>query len=132
MVEQVQVQPVRARLTHSSGNHGLYKGKRPREETRTGTIGNAKLLGRVRVVTSQSARELRPSHHRMWCGSASDRTTIAVGLREANGRGIAIVGQDNLRREVLRGRDRVGAPSIGLPTARSRRASAASPERPTY
>lgn len=46
--------------------------------------------------------------------SGSGKSAIATGLREAYGRGIAIVGQDNLRRVVLRDRDRVGAPNIGL------------------
>ena len=46
--------------------------------------------------------------------SGSGKSAIAAGLREAYGRGIAIVGQDNIRRVVLRDRDIVGAPNIGL------------------
>ena len=46
--------------------------------------------------------------------SGSGKSAIAAGLREAYGRGIAIVGQDNLRRVVLRDRDRADAPNIGL------------------
>jgi len=37
--------------------------------------------------------------------SASGKTSVAAGLRERYGRGIALVSQDVLRREVLRERD---------------------------
>ncbi|MEU9174319.1 AAA family ATPase [Streptomyces sp. NPDC048420] len=46
--------------------------------------------------------------------SASGKSSVAAGLRERFGRGLALVGQDNLRRIVLRERDRPGAPNIGL------------------
>lgn len=46
--------------------------------------------------------------------SASGKSSVAVGLREKFGRGLALVGQDNLRRIVLRERDRPGAANIGL------------------
>ncbi|MGW3359291.1 AAA family ATPase [Streptomyces bungoensis] len=46
--------------------------------------------------------------------SASGKSSVAAGLRERFGRGLALVGQDNLRRVVLRERDRPGAPNIGL------------------
>ncbi|WP_217236782.1 AAA family ATPase [Streptomyces sp. AC555_RSS877] len=46
--------------------------------------------------------------------SASGKSTVAAGLRDRFGRGLAIVGQDNLRRVVLRERDRPGAANIGL------------------
>lgn len=46
--------------------------------------------------------------------SASGKSSVAAGLREKFGRGLAIVGQDNLRRIVLRERDRPGAANIGL------------------
>ncbi|MFE7973610.1 AAA family ATPase [Streptomyces shenzhenensis] len=46
--------------------------------------------------------------------SASGKSSVAAGLRERFGRGLAVVGQDNLRRIVLRERDRPGAASIGL------------------
>ncbi|MEU8780461.1 AAA family ATPase [Streptomyces sp. NPDC048637] len=46
--------------------------------------------------------------------SASGKSSVAAGLREAFGRGLALVGQDNLRRVVLRERDRPGAANIGL------------------
>lgn len=46
--------------------------------------------------------------------SASGKSSVADGLREAFGRGLAIVGQDNLRRVVLRERDRHGGANIGL------------------
>ncbi|WP_317447762.1 AAA family ATPase [Streptomyces collinus] len=46
--------------------------------------------------------------------SASGKSSVAAGLRERFGRGLALVGQDNLRREVLRERDRPGAVNIGL------------------
>jgi len=46
--------------------------------------------------------------------SASGKSSVAVGLRENFGRGLALVGQDNLRRTVLRERDRPGAANIGL------------------
>ncbi len=46
--------------------------------------------------------------------SASGKSSVAAGLREDFGRGLALVGQDNLRRAVLRERDRPGAANIGL------------------
>ncbi|MFE0677063.1 AAA family ATPase [Streptomyces sp. NPDC058867] len=46
--------------------------------------------------------------------SASGKSSVAAGLRERFGRNLAIVGQDNLRRNVLRERDRPGAANIGL------------------
>ncbi|MDX2561107.1 kinase [Streptomyces sp. TX20-6-3] len=46
--------------------------------------------------------------------SASGKSSAAAGLREEFGRGLAVVGQDNLRRDVLRERDRPGAANIGL------------------
>ncbi|MFG2125998.1 kinase [Streptomyces sp. NPDC048710] len=46
--------------------------------------------------------------------SASGKSSVAAGLRERFGRGLAVVGQDNLRRVVLRERDRPGAANIGL------------------
>lgn len=46
--------------------------------------------------------------------SASGKSSVAAGLREKFGRGLALVGQDNLRRTVLRERDRPGAANIGL------------------
>ncbi|MFJ5804115.1 P-loop NTPase family protein [Streptomyces decoyicus] len=46
--------------------------------------------------------------------SASGKSSVAAGLREKFGRNLAIVGQDNLRRIVLRERDRPGGANIGL------------------
>ncbi|MEV5279766.1 AAA family ATPase [Streptomyces sp. NPDC006692] len=46
--------------------------------------------------------------------SASGKSSVAAGLRNRFGRGLALVGQDNLRRVVLRERDRPGASNIGL------------------
>ncbi|MFE2041208.1 AAA family ATPase [Streptomyces sp. NPDC059477] len=46
--------------------------------------------------------------------SASGKSSVAAGLRERYGRGIALVGQDVLRREVLRERDIPGGANIGL------------------
>lgn len=46
--------------------------------------------------------------------SASGKSAIAAGLRDQFGRNLALVGQDNLRRIVLRERDRPGAANIGL------------------
>ena len=46
--------------------------------------------------------------------SASGKSSVAAGLRERYGRGIALVGQDNLRRVVLRERDIPGGVNIGL------------------
>lgn len=46
--------------------------------------------------------------------SASGKSSVARELRGRFGRGIAIVGQDNLRRDVLRERDVPGAANIGL------------------
>lgn len=46
--------------------------------------------------------------------SASGKSTVASAIRDSRGRGIAIVGQDNLRRTVLRERDVPGGAYIGL------------------
>ncbi|CAL9660235.1 hypothetical protein SUDANB2_06966 [Streptomyces sp. enrichment culture] len=46
--------------------------------------------------------------------SASGKSSVAAGLRERFGRGLAVVAQDNIRRTVLRERDRPGAANIGL------------------
>ncbi|MCW8103019.1 P-loop NTPase family protein [Streptomyces tauricus] len=46
--------------------------------------------------------------------SASGKSSVAAGLRERFGRNLAIIGQDNLSRIVLRERDRPGAANIGL------------------
>ncbi|MFE9122717.1 kinase [Streptomyces sp. NPDC007172] len=46
--------------------------------------------------------------------SASGKSSVASGLREKFGRNLSIVAQDNLRRIVLRERDRPGAANIGL------------------
>ncbi|MFD4480408.1 AAA family ATPase [Streptomyces sp. NPDC058471] len=46
--------------------------------------------------------------------SASGKSSVAAGIRERFGRGLALVGQDNLRRVVLRERERPGASNIGL------------------
>ncbi|MFF5896745.1 kinase [Streptomyces argenteolus] len=46
--------------------------------------------------------------------SASGKSSVAGGLRDSFGRGLALVAQDNLRRVVLRERDRRGAANIGL------------------
>ncbi|MCX5206546.1 kinase [Streptomyces sp. NBC_00237] len=46
--------------------------------------------------------------------SASGKSSVAAELRHRYGRGLAVVGQDNLRRDVLRERDVPGAANIGL------------------
>ncbi|MCG0286611.1 kinase [Streptomyces sp. PSAA01] len=46
--------------------------------------------------------------------SASGKSSVATGLRARYGRGLALVGQDNLRRVVLRERDTPDAANIGL------------------
>ncbi|MFF4685117.1 AAA family ATPase [Streptomyces sp. NPDC001307] len=46
--------------------------------------------------------------------SASGKSSVAAGIRDRFGRGLALVSQDNLRRIVLRERDRPGAANIGL------------------
>jgi predicted ATPase len=46
--------------------------------------------------------------------SGSGKSSVAAAVRERFGRGLALVGQDNLRRVVLRERDRPGAANIGL------------------
>ncbi|MEV7021526.1 AAA family ATPase [Kitasatospora sp. NPDC093558] len=46
--------------------------------------------------------------------SASGKSSVAAGIRERFGRGLAVVAQDNLRRVVLRERDRPGGANIGL------------------
>ncbi|WP_338693754.1 AAA family ATPase [Streptomyces sp. Q6] len=46
--------------------------------------------------------------------SASGKSSVAQGIRDRFGRGLALVGQDNLRRTVLRERDVPGGKNIGL------------------
>lgn len=46
--------------------------------------------------------------------SASGKSSVAQGVRDRFGRGLAIVGQDYLRRIVLRERDVKGGANIGL------------------
>ncbi|GAA3856396.1 AAA family ATPase [Streptomyces sedi] len=46
--------------------------------------------------------------------SASGKSTVAAEVRRRHGRGIALVGQDNLRRVVLRERDVPDGVNIGL------------------
>ncbi|MBV6695685.1 kinase [Kitasatospora aureofaciens] len=46
--------------------------------------------------------------------SASGKSSVAAGVRDRFGRGLAVVAQDNLRRIVLRERDRSGGANIGL------------------
>lgn len=46
--------------------------------------------------------------------SASGKSCVAARIRERFGRGLALVGQDNLRRTVLREHDVPGGASIGL------------------
>ncbi|MEO3753847.1 kinase [Streptomyces sp. B6B3] len=46
--------------------------------------------------------------------SASGKSTVAARVRERYGRGMALVGQDNLRRVVLRERDVPDGANIGL------------------
>ncbi|WP_328303491.1 kinase [Streptomyces sp. NBC_00435] len=46
--------------------------------------------------------------------SASGKSSVAEAIRDRHGRGVALVGQDNLRRVVLRERDVPGAANIGL------------------
>ncbi|MFJ6782742.1 AAA family ATPase [Streptomyces yangpuensis] len=46
--------------------------------------------------------------------SASGKSSVAAGIRDRFGRGLALVGQDNLRRTVLRERDVPGGANIGL------------------
>ncbi|SOD62539.1 Predicted kinase [Streptomyces zhaozhouensis] len=46
--------------------------------------------------------------------SASGKSTVAAEVRRRHGRGMALVGQDNLRRVVLRERDVADGANIGL------------------
>jgi predicted kinase len=46
--------------------------------------------------------------------SGSGKSAVAAGVRARYGRGIALVGQDNLRRTILRERDVPGGANIGL------------------
>jgi predicted kinase len=46
--------------------------------------------------------------------SGTGKSSVAAGIRDRYGRGIALVGQDNLRRTILRERDVSGGANIGL------------------
>lgn len=52
--------------------------------------------------------------------SGSGKSTVAAGLRAAYGRGIAILPQDVVRREILRERDLPDAVNVGLLAAMAR------------
>ncbi|MEU5213702.1 AAA family ATPase [Streptomyces sp. NPDC020742] len=65
-------------------------------------------MGTVRVGTEETRLVVLRGN------SASGKSSVAAGLRDRFGRGLALVGQDNLRRIVLRERDRPGAANIGL------------------
>ncbi|MFJ4077726.1 AAA family ATPase [Streptomyces iakyrus] len=65
-------------------------------------------MARVMVGTEQTRLVLLRGN------SGAGKSSVAAGIRERFGRGVALVGQDNLRRIVLRERDRPGAANIGL------------------
>ncbi|AZQ33018.1 hypothetical protein EJ357_05805 [Streptomyces cyaneochromogenes] len=65
-------------------------------------------MPRVKVGTSETRLVVLRGN------SASGKSSVAAGIRERFGRGLALVGQDNLRRIVLRERDRPGGANIGL------------------
>ncbi|WP_405674355.1 kinase [Streptomyces sp. NBC_01511] len=65
-------------------------------------------MTRMRVGTTQTRLVVLRGN------SASGKSSVAATIRERFGRGLALVGQDNLRRVVLRERDRPGAANIGL------------------
>jgi uridine kinase len=46
--------------------------------------------------------------------SGSGKSSVAKALRDAYGRGVAVVSQDTIRRTILRDRDRPLAANIGL------------------
>src|SRR5215469_14698554 len=46
--------------------------------------------------------------------SGAGKSSVAKALRDAYGRGVAVVSQDNIRRTILRERDRPGTANIGL------------------
>ncbi|UXY40022.1 kinase [Streptomyces albidocamelliae] len=65
-------------------------------------------MRRMRVGTGQTPLVVLRGN------SASGKSSVAAGVRDRFGRGVALVAQDNLRRVVLRERDRPGAANIGL------------------
>ncbi len=64
----------------------------------------------VRLVTTTSPTRLVVLRG----NSASGKSSVAAGLRKRFGRGIAVVGQDTLRRDVLHERDIPGGANVGL------------------
>ena len=69
---------------------------------------SANIVGRMMVGTEETRLVVLRGN------SGSGKSSVANGMRERFGRGLALVGQDNLRRVVLSERDRPGAPNIGL------------------
>ncbi|WP_345020961.1 AAA family ATPase [Streptomyces shaanxiensis] len=65
-------------------------------------------MPRVKVGTSETRLVVLRGN------SASGKSSVAARIRERFGRGLALVGQDNLRRIVLRERDRPDGANIGL------------------
>ena len=63
----------------------------------------------VRLVTTTSPTRLVVLRG----NSASGKSSVAAGLRKRFGRGIAVVGQDTLRRDVLHERDIPGGANVG-------------------
>ncbi|GGK00585.1 hypothetical protein GCM10011583_35040 [Streptomyces camponoticapitis] len=64
-------------------------------------------MGRVTTTSQTQLVVLRGN-------SATGKSSVAAGVRRRYGRGIAVVGQDILRRNVLRERDIPGGANVGL------------------
>jgi uridine kinase len=62
---------------------------------------------------SDTGRESRTRLIVIRGNSASGKSAVAAEIRRGHGRGLAIVGQDNLRRQVLRERDTDGSARKG-------------------
>ncbi|MFE9682039.1 AAA family ATPase [Streptomyces sp. NPDC006285] len=83
----------------------------------TGPRGGANRTGPHREALSTAPGAVGTEDTRLVVirgNSASGKSSVAAGLRAEFGRNLAIVGQDNLRRTVLRERDRPMAANIGL------------------
>ena len=65
-------------------------------------------------MLSHSGRPSPPGLIVIRGNSASGKSAVAAEIRRRHGRGLAIVGQDNLRRQVLRERDVPGGANIDL------------------
>lgn len=101
----------------------------PRDTWLIRDLGRPRDLSLIRTLSVWSARRVA-EHQAEWCvvarvgsertrliiirgNSGTGKSTLAAAIRAARPRGVAIVGHDQLRREILHVRDYPGTPAAG-------------------